>query len=269
MPASKLKNLVILILLFANLFLLALAVPSYLEKQTQAQTAASALSELFAQAEVTLDPSIIPSSPELYPQEVSCAPADNLAAVTALLGDQVISAEQAFRTDFRSASGTAYLTIGGEFRCEPTAIASDDPHAETVRLLEKMGGEWDSVSHSGELYFAAQKIGGVPVLSNRLSFSWKNGELRVVSGRLVAGETARRAKQTPSCTAQDALLAFYASRLELGWVGSRIESVQQGFVIADSASPAAVQLIPSWRIATDGGAYLVDGISRAVTPSET
>lgn len=267
MPASKLKNLIILILLLANVFLLALAVPSYLEERAQRETADSELAALFAQADVTLEQAIPPTLP-LYLQEASCAPADNLAAVTALLGEQVVAEGQAYRTDYQGAGGTAYLRADGVFHAEPTAITASDTMLATERLLRAFGGEWTALERSGETLSAACVLDGAPVLSHRVTFSWRGDTLASVSGRLFAPATAHRLRQTQCCTARDALLDFLASRMELGWVGSRIESVSQGYVLTESAAASTVQIVPSWQIETDGGTFFVDGITRAVTPAD-
>ena len=268
MPASKLKNLIILILLLANGFLLALAVPSYLQERSQRKTADGELAELFSRLGVTLEQSAIPPTLPLYPQEASCAPADNLAAVTALLGEQVVANAQAYRTDYKSAQGTAYLTVDGMLFAEPTAITAEDTTLATERLLRAFGGEWTVTERSGETLFAARVLDGAPILSHRVSFVWRGNTLVSVTGRLFAPDTAQRLRQTQCCTARDALLDFFASRMELGWVGSRIESVVQGYVLSESAAASTVQIVPAWQIETDGGTYYVDGVTRAVTAAD-
>lgn len=273
MSASKLKNLVILILVLANIFLLALAIPAQRNERERRETADRELAELFEGAGVTLPDAGIPETAPLYPQEAACRPTDNLAAVTAVLGQQVVARESAYRTEFRSAAGEASLTADGTFRASlRDRNVAQDPELEARELLRQMGGAWSALrrTESGETLqlSASQQLDGVSVLSHEMLFTYRDGVLTNVSGRLAALSAARKTRDTACCTARDALIAFLSSRLSLGWVGSRILSIEQGYALADAAAPSTVQLIPMWQIVTDTGAYRVDGVARTVTATD-
>ena len=62
MPASKLKNLAILILLLANLALLALLIPGRIAANEQRSSLSEALSTLCANQDVSLAPDAIPDT---------------------------------------------------------------------------------------------------------------------------------------------------------------------------------------------------------------
>ena len=62
------------------------------------------------------------------------------------------------------------------------------------------------------------------------------------------------------------MIVFLRDRNELGWVGSRIITVEQGYFRAETASAAIIQLVPGWKIDTDAGTFFVDGISQKVLP---
>ena len=62
MPVSKLKNLVILILLLANLALLGLLIPSRIAAREQTDSLANALSELCESRDVSLSPDAVPDT---------------------------------------------------------------------------------------------------------------------------------------------------------------------------------------------------------------
>lgn len=66
MPVSKLKNLAILILLLANLALLALLIPSRIAAREQTDSLANALSELCESRDVSLSPDAVPDTMTLY-----------------------------------------------------------------------------------------------------------------------------------------------------------------------------------------------------------
>ena len=65
----------------------------------------------------------------------------------------------------------------------------------------------------------------------------------------------------------DALIALLDSRDRLGWVGSRIERVQQGYVYTETAA-GTLRFVPGWRIDTDTGAFFVSGATREVRAVE-
>jgi hypothetical protein len=78
------------------------------------------------------------------------------------------------------------------------------------------------------------------------------------------GSTFTRVSDSASISCADALVELLASRDSLGWVGSRITLVQQGYEHFDTAS-AAVRLVPVWRIDTDTGSFVVNGMTREIT----
>ena len=84
MPVSKLKNLAILILLLANLALLALLIPSRIAAREQTDSLANALSELCESRDVSLSPDAVPDTMTLYALELGEDPAADLRAATAL-----------------------------------------------------------------------------------------------------------------------------------------------------------------------------------------
>ena len=144
MAAGKLKNLIILILVLANVFLLALVIPARLSERQRRETADRELTELFADSGVTLPEGGVPDGVTIYPQEASTRPGDNLSAVTAVLGQQVVASESAYRTEYRSAQGEASLTADGAFSASVWRNGGDplfpeiDPE-EAVRCAIALG----------------------------------------------------------------------------------------------------------------------------------
>ena len=112
MPVSKLKNLAILILLLANLALLAVLIPNRLARAREADRLRETLSELCAAEDVALSPNAVPNTVDLYALELGEDEEADLAAATALLGQEVV-----FQDD-----STRYLsryTSGGQLRDQP------------------------------------------------------------------------------------------------------------------------------------------------------
>ena len=66
-----------------------------------------------------------------------------------------------------------------------------------------------------------------------------------------------------------ALMAFLDARFELGWLGSAVLGMEQGYLQSDTASAAMVHLTPVWRLRTDTGDFWIDGMTGVVTGVET
>ena len=267
MPAGKIKNLIIVILALANCFLLLLVVPSRVENARRRQTEAQRLSELFLRADVELQEEVIPESKKLYPVKLSYSKDALLTVLRELLGTEVLSSETTYHTEYTSKQGKAVVD-GGKL----TVTLSPGRTAQTAAILAEWGDSWSAprktMEDGREIETCRRLVDGVPV---------RNGELRLIreNGVLVALESAilpttagsLRYDDTCCCTAQDALTAFWSSRPEVGWIGSRIVSVEQSFMLTDSDAPAAVRLRPCWAVTTDCGEYFVDGLDRTVTIS--
>ena len=114
---------------------------------------------------------------------------------------------------------------------------------------------------------ARQALLGVPVFGAELTFTYQNGTLCAVSGTVCPGNgTAQRVSEQECMSCADALTQILASRDETGWVGSRILSVQQGYLHAETAA-AALRFVPMWQIETDTALFFVNGITGEVRQS--
>lgn len=269
MSAPKIKNLVLLILLLVNIFLLALVIPTRVEDLNREHHANAALIQLYENAGVTLREEDIPGTKPLYPADLSLAEPDLLAAVRGLLGQQLLTQTSGSSIRYTSALGTAAYTKNGSFTAALKGAAVTDPEADARKKLDAMGlscGELRRESSGDTVsYTACLTVGSSPILTHDLTFRYESDRLVSVTGLLLpAGEPARVGNQS-TVTARDALTAFLGSRLETGWVGSHVQSATQGYALSYDAAQNLWHLLPAWRITTDAGAYLVDGTTKTVT----
>jgi len=280
MPFSKLKNLMLLILLLVNAILLSIVIPQRLEVRRQRELTNRRLEELFASYDLALDSSILPD--ETLPLTAMQLEPDSAAALTAaqaLLGTDLSAQDDAGRlaVTYRSGRGTCVVSRGGSFTAALGEGSSADNLGRAVsRLLSSMGIRAASVStpvrKSAGVYeiTAVQELSGAPVYSSVLTFTFRNGVLRSLSGTVhLTSGSVTRAESGTCVSCADALTAFLASRDKLGWVGSAITGVGEGYLRSETASAAVVRLTPGWRIATDTGVYWVNGITREVSALKT
>ena len=113
-----------------------------------------------------------------------------------------------------------------------------------------------------------QALLGMPVFGGTLTFTYQDGALRAADGVFYpeSGSIARVSEEACiSCA--DALTQILASCDALGWVGSQITGMQQGYLHSETAT-SALRFTPVWRVETDTTVFYVNGITREVRQAE-
>ena len=270
MSASKVKNMILGILILVNIFLLILVVPSRLAAHRQSQKATQLLEELFLKSGIQLDVEKMPASRPLYDQSLSLRSQSQKDAVTALLGGDTTVQEDAGILYFTANTGSATLE-GGRLSAQ-CRIPTEDPKAFTQACLERMEVPFDTVTVQTEnnvtLLACSLSLEDLPVSAEDLIFQYEDGYLTRVTGPLLTKDLALTRSGVQRCiTARDALVEFLGSRMNTGWMGSSITAAQQIWILNHTADNENYSLRPAWRITTDVGTFLVDGINRSVTLS--
>ena len=270
MPASKIKNLIIFILVLANLFLLALVLPARREKTKQTQQEDAQIAALFAEAGVTLEIPNVPTAKELYPMEVTCSEDGQRTAATALIGEPITQTQNTDSVEMVGAVGSCTLDDFGtlEVFFDATTETSDIlADAQTRLKATALDCTPPRLSEDGQTVSAYLRVSGSPIFTDPATFTYQNGTPVCFTALLAVPRTTVRTDKTSGISAQDALLAFYGSRMETGWVGSQITGITQGYTAKAAMLEHTLALTPCWRIETDTGAFLVDGITAAVSPA--
>lgn len=259
MPVSKLKNLAILILLLANIALLGLLIPRHVQQHRQAQNLRSSLAQLCAEQNVVLDADTVPDTVTLYALELADREAAETAALSALLGHNDQETDGA-RTPGGWDSGVLELQLQNQKEVS-------DMRSAARKTLKRMGfqlytlGQPERLSPGIYAVTAQQSVLGVPVYSQGLTLTYSNSSLSKLSGEFFTGTLARTGDNV-CISATEAVVAFLAARVDLGWVGSAITQLEQGYLPADAAS---VRLTPVWKLSTDTGSFFVNGLTEEVT----
>ena len=271
MPVSKLKNLAILILALANLALVVLVLPNRLSVRQDREALHEALCSLYEQQEITLSPDAIPDTVPLYVLELKEDSSNGLQAATALLGETVWLHETSTRylNHYRSEFGSCSISQSGEFAAELVPQEQKrDLQAASRKILKEMGfscnvlPEPQQVSADVYTVVATQQVLGVPVFSGGLELTWTDGCLTAMNGTFFAGANGLSRVSDSSCmSAADALVKFLSVRYELGWLGSAVTGLQQGYIRSETAAAATVRLTPVWRLETDTGRYQINGMT--------
>lgn len=267
MPAPKLKNLIILILLLANVLLLFLAIPAWKAARQKDDGANRILSQMYAEAQLTLQPDTIPQSLPLQQSTLSLNDEDSIRAVCAFLGEDTQVSRDGTAVLFSSQKGTATLNYG--VLNILLDMESHDPRATVQQCLSAMGAA-DYTLRTEEqegvtVYMADFIVHDVAVLDRPLSFYFSNGRLTEILGFLLPAKQVLTPKDNKLClSAQDALLEFLSVRSQANWQGAEILSVTQGWTLQQNLSTGNVPLRPVWQIETDAARYFMDGITRSI-----
>ncbi len=277
MPVSKIKNLILLILSVCVIFLLALVVPQRLEQARAEREIHDRLEELFASYDIQLAAESLPVSESLYAVELGAQESAAEQAALALLGQEAAAADDStrFAPSYASDAGTCSMTLDGAFHAGLRGrAAASDILRDAEKVLSQLGFSHGALSQpvrqSAGVFRvdAAQQLLGVPVFSEGLHLTYVNNVLTEIDGVFyTGGGQITRISEAACISCADALVSLLSSRDQLGWVGSSVLSVRQGYRYAESAS-ASMRLIPVWMIETDTGTFQVGGLTGEVSQQE-
>lgn len=275
MSGRRIKNLILLILALAVCFLLLAVVPGKLSAQREESALHRGLTELLASYGVSIDPALLTPGETLYAIELG--EADASAAAEALLGEaaEADSSSTRYEILYSADSGSVSFSRSGALHAELSAAVGGRSYEQDMqRRLRGMGYTvWQTqpaVRQADGVYALGveQALLGMPVFGGTLTFTYQDGALRAADGVFYpeSGSIARVSEEACiSCA--DALTQILASRDALGWVGSQITGMQQGYLHSETAT-SALRFTPVWRVETDTTDFYVNGITREVRQAE-
>ncbi len=262
MEWSKLKSIILILLVIVDLLLVGLAL--YLHAQTRHQrlSAETDLIALFAQSDITLPASCLPKrEPLLSPRATIRDTEAEERAAAALLGEITDSNLSGSIHSFTSETGTAVFSADGKFSftLAPGALpVTGSPARHASNQLRAMGIEGIQTESSGEaetseLVFT-QTIEDLPIFSCTVTFGYDETSLVSCSGRCILGETPVRSGDTPLSTST--LLLNFLNEVKAGGdLCTEITALDYGYRFSGSYGST---LTPVLRISTNIGDYFVN-----------
>ena len=275
MSGRRIKNLILLILALAVCFLLLAVVPGKLSAQREESALHRGLTELLASYGVSIDPALLTPGETLYAIELG--EADASAAAEALLGEaaEADSSSTRYEILYSADSGSVSFSRSGALHAELSAAVGGRSYEQDMqRRLRGMGYTvWQTqpaVRQADGVYALGveQALLGMPGFGGTLTFTCQDGARGAAEGVFYpeSGSIARVSEEACiSCA--DALTQILASRDALGWVGSQITGMQQGYLHSETAT-SALRFTPVWRVETDTAVFYVNGITREVRQAE-
>lgn len=268
MAWSKIKNIVLVILLITNLALLILVGGQTLQGRRLLSRAREDAIQFLRGRGVEVEESIIPQSMDLTPQLAERDLSGEEKAAAALLGSPVTAESRGGEVyRYYNNSGSVQFHSDGTFSAQLREGAfplGSDRAAGCLALMERMGLQGTILGEEGDELTFRQTWEGTPLFTQQVTLVCRENCLTgITAGRqLVARPQEDTARS--SITVATALISFVNGVGALGDVCNRIDAIEPGYVAAASLSGPIV-LTPVWRVTTDTGAYQLDTVTGSVT----
>ena len=265
MEWSKLKNIILLILLCTNLFLLCLVGFRVWNTASYQSGARNDAIQVLAKNGIEMDKETLPKDTLLSTAAVSRDREGEAQVLTPILGSLTEQALGGGQYLYHGEKGDAYFRSRGEFSVtlSPGAYPLTGSLADhAAQILALMGFESIAASAEGGAEEGAvtlvQLWEGTPVLSCTAQVTYTDGYLASVPGTRLTGMPS--ATGTVELSAVTGLLRFLELFSDTGDVCNRVNVMREGYQLTTGPSdPAAIT--PVWYFETDTGAYVLDAVT--------
>lgn len=275
MEWSKLKNVILLMLLGVNAILLLLVgSQASQDRRYQAETRQAAQAVLEQGGiDFTLDE--FPADLTLPVTTVTRDRTGEEGVATALLGEVTLVGESEVRPRYSGPGGAAEFSMNGSFTIRLTAGTwtlggEQDYETASQACLEAMGftGTLSGTDRNGQetvlTYY--QSWEGSPLFSCTIRLHWQEEDLIQVEGQRLDGSVSATSSKSLLST-PTILVRFLAGINEGGYVCSRVDAMDGGYLLSSNTT-RQVQLTPVWRFVTDTGTYYVNAVTGEFSPLE-
>ena len=268
MNTARLKNIVIIILLLANAFLLVLLTSRRAEEHSAYERSLEQLSKLYRTNGIALDKTLIErAAAELLSVEPARDPAAEQSLAEGIIGSvsSIDSGGGIYRYYNADDPGSGFCLIRSGGAVEATLNRPvDDPEEFCSDLCAPYGYLLYETLNDGRstTVTAHRLLNELEVFNCSLSFSFTGGTLKSVSG-LFLPPVSTDAETTP-LDVVTALVRFLDYRSSAGVVCTEIVSLSGGYLLQSTTS-APLQLVPVLRVETDVYSYYVNAVTGEVT----
>lgn len=272
MEWGKLKNLIILILLTVNAFLLVLVGARREETTRYERSALERTAQVLERGGVRVELDAAVPADALAPAAADRDLGRELALARALLGKDVQADNRVGGLYlYQNEAGRLSVRTGGELSAELDGGAgwqADHPERHAAGLLKKMGIEAERTGLTegdGRTQVRFRQLwNGAPVFSCEVEFTYEDGSLRSIQGTLLTAEGgAAQAGEVLSLST--ALMRFSEEIAAAGDVCSSIRSMEPGYRGIVQPLSGGVRLSPVWLVDTDTARYYLDCVTGALT----
>ena len=273
MEWKKLKNLIILILLVVNGFLLVLVGSRRQESVKYERTALEQTVQILARGGIEVDLDAISSADGLAPMSVERDLEREALLAQALLDEAVQGDNRGGGLYlYQGRLGEVSFRSGGELSAEfeeDGHWSADRPERHAAELLKKLGVEGAHISTAEEdgqtVVRFRQSWNGAAVFTCEVALIYRDGRLRSLSGVLLMAETGTAESAGQILTLPTALMRFSEEIAGTGDVCSQLRSMEPGYRGTAQTLSGGAKLAPVWLVSTDTAAYYLDCVTGALT----
>lgn len=266
MDRTLIKNVLIIILVLVNVFLLYIVLHNASEERQAAVYRKQALENVLKENGISLKADI--SLPDKTESQVSLKrdEAKEESKISALLGNCVISDQGGNIYHYDGAKGSAQLQGSGEFEIllnSDDIYAGKDPVSAAKTAMRKLGlssgdvepkVKTDGDSTTVTLYCSYKDT---TVYNASIDFSFYGNSLRIISGKRLLDSESQVSSDGTYLDSVTVLMKFLESVRKTGDVCSEIDDLQIGYYLSSSVSGDCT-LKPIWRIQTNSRPYYID-----------
>lgn len=272
MEWRKLKNIIILILLLVNGFLLVLVGFRWGEAQQYERSALDGVVQVLENNGIQVERDAAAPADALVPLTVERDLDREAKLARALLGDSMETDNRGGGLYlYRSGLGEVSIRPGGELSAQ---LAHDDwwhaerPEALAISLLQDMGMDFQPAGTDRQGSRTAARFrqlwDGVPVFSCEVEFVFEDGFLCAIQGTLLAaGQPGMEEGQVLDLPT--ALLRFLDGVTATGDVCTAVRSMVPGYRASSTPLSGGVRLTAAWLVSTDTADYYLDGATGALS----
>ena len=260
---TKIKNIILLLLVIVNLFLLALVGVRAWRTRENNRAAREQMLQVLENNGISYLPSELPDTLGLPPRRLTPEPVAE-AQVKLLVGEVASVEVQGSRTVWEGERGTVTLFTDREL--EVQFRPGTQPAADIPQLLESLGLSLrEARDQSGqEAAVWVQLLDGVPIPGETVRLESRDGWAQTLTFRALAGTSEAVTSAGEPITALTAILRLLDALNRQGYVCSQITGLYAGYSLSGSGT---LTLTPAWFVEIDAAPWrlMVDGYTGAVT----
>ena len=274
MAWSKIKNIIILILLGANIGLLTFTVSRQAIGQQRLSTARTDAIAFLREQGISVQDDQVPRSMTLKPLQVNRDVEQEAVLAAALLdGDVTVDSRGAEVYRYYNGNGSVQFHRNGEFSAQFTqgsfpleGMTMEEHGKQILKRLNIEGEAVERIERSAVSSALFQEYWNSVVLLNcQATLNYENGCLvSITGGRRLTGEPAAQSGASQPITVATGLMRFYNAMNQPGDVFTRISSITEGYVVTSAISDP-LPMTPVWNITTDVGVFQLDLLSGTTT----
>lgn len=264
MERSKLKNIVLTILVITNVLLLGLMITQRMESRHYRQQTLLDAVELLARQGITARAEDMPDRDFPPPQVLEQDGQNELAVFSAVLGQDTVYAQRGLVSLYTGSLGAAEVRGDGTFELtlNPGAYPLDGQEMtqHALAVLSLMGFSGQITAAEENAVTAVEILRDVPVFSCAVSLRYEDGQLRSIEGTRLSGKATADLQAGAQLSTATLLVRFRAGIINSGDACTAILSATQGYVLSADVN-RNLRLTPVLRLETDTNLYILNALT--------